>query len=191
MTLTNVKDVDAHSLILEISKDLKENQGVKMPEFAVFVKTGSHNERAPDNKDWWFIRMASILRRVYTSGTVTVKKLRSYYGGKKRRGVRPSVFRKAGGKIIRVCLQDLEKLGYVKQTEMKGRQITTKGQAYLDKMATKLFNDAKKDVPKKVEAKKEKPKVEVPKEAPKKAETPKEESKVEAPKEKPESVDKQ
>ena len=186
MTLTNVKDVDAHSLILEISKDLKENQGVKMPEFAVFVKTGSHNERAPDNEDWWYIRMASILRRVYTSGTVTVKKLRSYYGGKKRRGVRPSVFRKAGGKIIRVCLQDLEKLGFVKQTEMKGRQITVKGQAYLDKMATKLFNDAKKN---KKEIPKEKPKV-APKVEKPKAE-PKEKPKAETPKEKPESVGKQ
>jgi small subunit ribosomal protein S19e len=173
MTLTNVKDVDAHPLILKIAEDLKENQGVKMPEFAVFVKTGSHKERAPEDKDWWFIRMASILRKVYVSGTVTVKSLRSYYGGKKRRGVRPSKFRKAGGKIIRVCLQDLEKLGFVKQTELKGRQITPKGQAHLDKMATQLFKDVNKN--KKEIAKTETPKPEIAKKEIAKKETPKKE----------------
>ena len=74
--MTSVKDVMAHPLILEVAKDLKENKGVLMPEFAVFVKTGSHREKAPANPDWWFIRMASILRKVYISGNVTVSSLR-------------------------------------------------------------------------------------------------------------------
>ena len=159
--MTNVKDVKAHPFILEVAKDLKDNLGVKMPEFAVFVKTGSHVERSPDNPDWWFIRMASILRKVYISGNVDVNSLRSYYGGKKNRGVRPSRFRRAGGKIIRVCLQDLGKLGFVKIDEEKsGRVITPKGQGYLDKIATSLDISTKKEISK---AKVEIPKVEVPK----------------------------
>jgi small subunit ribosomal protein S19e len=145
--LTNVKDVNPHTLINLVAKDLKENKGVKMPEFAVFVKTGSHRERAPDNPDWWFMRMASILRKVYITGNVDVNSLRNYYGGRKNKGVRPEKFRKAGGKIIRVCLQDLEKLGFVKISDnKKGRILTSKGQKYLDKLASSLLKDLKKDV---------------------------------------------
>ncbi len=137
--LASVYDVSGSQLIKEIAKDLKENKKIKMPDFAYYVKTGSHRERAPQNPDWWYIRMASILRRVYISGNVNVESLRTYYGGKKRRGVRPPKFKKAGGKIIRLSLQELEKLGYVKKDEKGGRAITKEGQKYLDKLAVSLY----------------------------------------------------
>ncbi len=161
--MTSVKDVNPHALINMVAKDLKENKGVKMPEFAAFVKTGSHRERAPDNPDWWFMRMASILRKVYISGTVDVNSLRNYYGGRKNRGVKPEQFRKAGGKIIRVCLQDLEKLGFVKISDKKnGRVITSIGQKYLDQIASSLLkNSVKVKEPLEKKVKIEKPKEEV------------------------------
>ena len=138
--MTTVYDVPAHALILELAKDLKENKKLKQPEFAMFVKTGSHKERAPHDPDWWYIRMASILRKTYIDGPVTVKALRNYYGGKKRRGVRPPIFRRASGKIIRVCLQDLGKLNLIKITEKKeGRMITPDGQKFVDKISADLF----------------------------------------------------
>ncbi len=137
--MASVYDVSGSQLIKEIAKDLKENKKIKMPDFAYYVKTGSHRERAPQNPDWWYIRMASILRRVYISGNVNVESLRTYYGGKKRRGVRPPKFKKAGGKIIRLSLQELEKLGYVKKDEKGGRAITKEGQKYLDKLAVSLY----------------------------------------------------
>jgi len=140
--LANVKDVPAQVMIAEIAKDLKNNKKVKMPEFAEFVKTGCSREKAPQDKDWWFVRMASILRKVSINDKTTVNSLRTYYGGRKNRGVKPEEFRKAGGKIIRVCLQDLEKLGLIsKSDEKKGRIITPQGQKYLDKMATEILKD--------------------------------------------------
>jgi small subunit ribosomal protein S19e len=140
--LANVKDVPAQVMITEIAKDLKTNKKVKMPEFAEFVKTGCSRERAPQDADWWYARMASILRKVAINDKTTVNSLRTYYGGKKNRGVKPEEFRKAGGKIIRVCLQDLEKLGLVsKSEEKKGRIITPAGQKYLDKMADTILKD--------------------------------------------------
>lgn len=163
--MTSVKDVNPHTLINMVAKDLKETKGVKMPEFAAFVKTGSHRERSPDNPDWWFIRMASILRKVYISGNVNVNSLRNYYGGRKNRGVKPEIFRKAGGKIIRVCLQDLEKLGFVKVSDKKdGRILTSKGQKYLDKIASDLSKVSSKEIkkePLEKKVKQEKPKEEV------------------------------
>jgi small subunit ribosomal protein S19e len=140
--LANVKDVPAQVMIAEIAKDLKNNKKVKVPDFAKFVKTGCSREKAPQDRDWWFVRMASILRKVAINDKTTVNSLRTYYGGRKNRGVKPEEFRKAGGKIIRVCLQDLEKLGLVnKSDENKGRIITPAGQKYLDKMATEILKD--------------------------------------------------
>jgi len=156
--LVSVKDVSAQSLIKEIANDLKVNKKVISPEFAAYVKTGCHRENAPDDPDWWYIRMASVFRRVYISGNVTVTKLRSYYGGKKRRGTRPPKFKRAGGKVIRVCLQELEKLGFVKIIEKKGRAITSEGQKYLDKMATEVSKVVAQET-KKSAVKEEKPKV--------------------------------
>lgn len=140
--MTTVKDAQPRALIEEIAKDLKDNKKVKAPEFAAYVKTGSHKERAPVRDDWWFVRMASILRKVYIEGHVTVNALRNYYGGKKRRGVRPPIFRQAGGKIIRSAMQDLEKLGFIKISDnKKGRVITPAGQKYVDKLAAKVFKE--------------------------------------------------
>ena len=52
---------------------------------------------------------------------------------------------KRNWKIIRVCLQDLEKLGLVsKSDEKKGRVITAAGQKYLDKMADTILKDYNK-----------------------------------------------
>ena len=112
-----------------------EKQGVKMPEWAVFVKTGTHKERAPHNRKWWYFRLASILYRVSKTGAVGTQRLRSYYGGRKARGVRPHAFFKAGGKIIRSCLQELEKQGYLQKQKTGGRKLSPKGSAFLDKMA--------------------------------------------------------
>lgn len=143
--MATVKDVPAQIMIAEIAKDLKNNKNIKMPEFAKFVKTGCSRENAPQDKDWWYLRMASILRKVAINNKTTVNSLRTYYGGKKNRGVKPEEFRRAGGKIIRVCLQDLEKNGFVeKSVEKKGRIITPKGQKYLDKMATEISKDISK-----------------------------------------------
>lgn len=139
--MTNVRDVPAQKLIDFVAKDLKENQKIEMPEFAKYVKTGISRERAPQREDWWYVRMSSILRKVYITGKVNVKSLRSYYGGKKNRGVKPEKFCKAGGKIIRVCLQDLGKIGFVKIADDGGRVLTKKGQSYLDKLATQIIKE--------------------------------------------------
>jgi len=136
-----VFDVQASALIKAISVDLKK-QGITQPEWSFFVKTGSHTERAPDSPDWFFDRMASILYRIYKEGPLGTGSLRTYYGGKKRRGTKRPHHRKAGGKIIRVCLQNLEKQGLIKKAK-KGRVVTAKGQGYLNQRAKEAVVIAK------------------------------------------------
>lgn len=131
--MVSVYDVHPELLIQETAKDLKEKFKVAKPAFADFVKTGVNKERAPASPDWYYVRMASILRRVYVDGPVGVESLRTYYGGRKARGSKPHEFRKASGKIIRLCLQELEKLGFLEKDKNKdGRKITGKGEKFLN-----------------------------------------------------------
>ena len=63
--------------------------------------------------------------------------MRTYYGGRKNRGKAPARNTKAGGKVIRVCLQTLEKDGLIKK-DKKGRAITGKGMKYLNEKAKEV-----------------------------------------------------
>lgn len=121
-------DVPPSELIKEVARDLKTK--IEKPEWINYVKSGASRERAPLDTDFWFVRNASILYRIYKEGPLGTGSLRSYYGGRKNRGVKPEHHRKASGKIIRTCLQELEKKGFIKK-EKKGRLVTPMGEKYL------------------------------------------------------------
>lgn len=130
-------DVPATMLIEEIAREFKEKNELKEPKFTGYIKSGAHRERAPLRKDWWYLRSASIFYRIFKDGPVGTERLRTYYGGKRNRGVKPEHFRKSSGKVIRTCLQELEKTGYVRKGK-KGRVITPKGQSYLNEISKKI-----------------------------------------------------
>jgi len=132
-------DIKPQELAREVANTLKEK--ITAPKWSVFVKTGMHKERPPLEKDWWYIRAASVLRTIYRSGPVGVSKLRSKYGGSKNRGVKPHVFTKASGSILRKILQQLETAGLlakVKDGVHKGRIITPAGVSLLAKAAARI-----------------------------------------------------
>ena len=101
----------------KLAEALKQIPEFEVPDWAEFVKTGAHVERPPAQENWWHIRQAALLRTIYKDGPVGVSKLRTKYGGRRNRGLRPHRFQKAGGKIIRTMLQQLEKAGLVKQAK--------------------------------------------------------------------------
>lgn len=139
--MTTVYDVPPHDLIEAVAAELKAAGKVQPPKWAEFAKTGAHKEMPPTNPDWWFVRSASVLRRIYIDGPVGVSRLRSFYGGKKRKGVATGAFAKGSGSVIREALQQLEKAGYVRKLKV-GRQITPEGQAFLDDTAHKVRSKA-------------------------------------------------
>jgi small subunit ribosomal protein S19e len=146
--LTTVYDVPADILIERLARYLKENvKEVRSPEWAAYVKTGSHVERAPHNPDWWYIRAASILRKLYIKGPIGISRLRKEYGGRKRRGAKPAHFRKAGGSIIRHILQQLEEAGLAEREGNRGRVLTPKGRSLLDAMAARIKRDLEREMP--------------------------------------------
>jgi small subunit ribosomal protein S19e len=132
-----MKEVSPQKLVERLAEELKKNENIKPPEWSKFVKTGASVERPPFQPDWWFLRSAAILRKIYLRGPVGTQSLRVSFGGRRRRGSRPAHHRKAGGKIIRLIMQQLEIAGYVKKVEKpkKGRVITPKGQKFINKIA--------------------------------------------------------
>ncbi|MHC1604568.1 MAG: 30S ribosomal protein S19e [Candidatus Methanofastidiosia archaeon] len=144
--MTTVYDVPAEAFIPKLAGELKENSSVKTPVWASFVKTGVHNERPPQQSDWWFIRAASLLRRVYLDGPVGVIRLRTYYGGKKNRGHRPEKRMPGSGAIVRNLLHQLNEAGFV-ETTPRGRIVTTKGRSLLDKVSHDVKLSLVKEMP--------------------------------------------
>ncbi len=131
--------VNQHELVLELANELKKH--IEMPDWARFVKTGVHRETVPRNPDWWYIRSASILRITHKLGPIGVSKLRTRYGGRKNRGVKPDKFALASGKVIRTILQQLEKAELIKQDSKgthKGRITTPKGSSLIATTAKQI-----------------------------------------------------
>ncbi len=119
--------------LTNISTKLKNEKIVEMPEWANFVKTGVSRERVPQQLDWWYLRTASILRKIYLHGPVGAERLSKRYGGRKNRGYKPERFKRGSRKIIRTILQQLEEKNLVKKSEKqkRGRIITEEGKKYL------------------------------------------------------------
>jgi len=135
--MASPRESNPSELVRKTADELKKV--MIQPEWSRYVKTGVSRERPPQG-DWWFQRAASLLRRIYIDGPVGVSRLRSYYGGLHRRGHKPAHFAKGSGKIVRVILQDLEKLGYVQKIDkpVKGRKVTPNGQKFLNGIAKQM-----------------------------------------------------
>jgi small subunit ribosomal protein S19e len=143
--MVTVYDVPPTKLIEKLAEKLKD-MNIEEPSWTAFVKTGAHKERQPDNDDWWYVRCASVLRKIYINGPVGVEKLRTAYGGRKNRGHKPEKFVKGSGNVIRTALQALEKAELVKTTEA-GRVISPKGQSLVDNTAKEVRDEIVSEVP--------------------------------------------
>jgi len=135
--MTTVYDVPPAKLVKAVGEKLKKNKAITRPKWGLEVKRGANAKLPPENEDWWWVRCASVLRQIYLHGPVGVARLRTYYGGRVRRGTRREHFREASGKIIREVLAQLERAGYVTKTK-RGRKISPEGQQFLDNTAHEL-----------------------------------------------------
>ena len=130
--MTTVFDVPSKELIEEIAKKLQKEEAIYLPEGNMFSRTGVDKENPPLDKNWWYVRCASILRKIYINDGMGVERLRAEYGGKRDRGSKPYKARSGSGSIVRRALQQLEKAGYVTRVRGKGRVLTPKGRSFLD-----------------------------------------------------------
>ncbi|XP_073018884.1 small ribosomal subunit protein eS19z [Primulina eburnea] len=137
-TAKTVKDVSPHEFVKAYAAHLKRSGKMELPEWTDIVKTGVLKELAPYDPDWYYIRAASMARKIYLRGGVGVGGFRRIYGGSKRNGSRPPHFCKSSGSIARNILQQLQVLGIVEMEPRGGRRITSNGQRDLDQVAGRI-----------------------------------------------------
>ncbi len=133
-----VYELNTQEYNLKLAEALKKVPEFGKPEWVNFVKSGSAKERPINDEDFWYKRAAGILRQIYRKKIVGVSRLRTRYGSKKNRGMKPERFRKAGGKIIRVILQQSDKAGFTQifaeKGKKAGRVLTDKGKKFLEEI---------------------------------------------------------
>ena len=135
-------DVNQIELVNELAKKLEEEKLTPSPDWAMFVKTGSAKDRIPSQDNWWYLRAASIMRRMYTNKKpIGVNRLRNIYGDKEKNRYSGKHFKPASGAIIRHILQELEKAELIRKVKVQnhfGRILTAKGIAFTDNAAREI-----------------------------------------------------
>ena len=142
-----VLDVPSNKFINQLASHFKEKNIIKLPKYALLVKTSKSNDCEPINPDYIYYKAAAICRKLYVtkSSNVGVGSLRSMFSKKQRRGCQPPKTFRAGGKIIRELVKQLKDAGLVanydkKEDESKsGLFLTKKGRSELDKIASGLM----------------------------------------------------
>jgi ribosomal protein S19E (S16A) len=125
-----IKTIDINIFNQTLVKYLKEFK-FTIPEWFNYTKTGVCKERVPDSKDWYYFRMASILRHLVHKPK-GIKKLRYKYSGLKNRGSRPDRVYPSSGNINRKIVQILSKFDLL-ANHIKGRYTSTKGKELIKK----------------------------------------------------------
>lgn len=100
------------------------------PQSVCFVSVHLHGSNIP------------VFNILFFSGVGALTKI---YGGRNRRGVRPSHFARAGSNVARKSLQSLEGINWIeKDANSGGRRLTSQGFRDLDRVAAQLKEAKKK-----------------------------------------------
>jgi small subunit ribosomal protein S19e len=134
-------DVPAEKLIPRIAEELKKIDSIVPPEWASFVKTGRHREKSPANEDWWHVRSAAVLRKIYLDGPIGTTRLAAEFGGKADRGSKPNKAVRGSRSISRMTVQQLEKSQLVQKQKDGGRVVTAKARKMIDSLSTQILKE--------------------------------------------------
>jgi small subunit ribosomal protein S19e len=136
-----VRDVAADKFIAAYSEVLKNNDKFIVPKWVDLVKTSVAKELAPYDPDWYYIRAAAIVRKVYLRQGTGVGALKKRFGGNFRRGAKPERHQDAAGGLIRTILLSLDELNITEAHGKGGRKITRTGQQALDLVAGQVASE--------------------------------------------------
>jgi small subunit ribosomal protein S19e len=145
--MTTVYDVPAALLIERLAQQLKKEKALSPPEWSAYAKTGTHTEKPPTNPDWWYVRLAAVIRKVYLKGPIGSTRLSGEFGGPRDRGAKPDRAVRGSGSIARTALKQLEEAGFVAQIKGRGRMVTPKGRALLDNESHAVIKELAKKIP--------------------------------------------
>jgi len=132
-----VRDIPSQEFIGALAAYFKKSNKIDLPEWHDLVKTSVAKEMGPLDPDWYYVRAASLARKVYLRGGVGVGAFTRVYGSRQRRHTYGRFhFRRASKGIIRHILIQLAEQGLIdRKKDKKGRWITTEGRKVLDTVA--------------------------------------------------------
>lgn len=139
--MTTAYDVPANPLIERLATKLTAMEAIKQPDWAKFVKTGPHRDKAPAREDWWTIRAAAVLRKVYMKGPIGVERLSAEYGGRCDHGSAPYHAVRGSRAIARAVIKQLEASKLVKIERGRGRSLTSTGQSLVDNTSHEVLKE--------------------------------------------------
>ena len=99
-------------LLKAIESTLKSNKDIKLPKDHDVIKTGSGRQYSPDSPDWFYTRMAAIVRLAMRKGKVSLKGLCARFGCRKNRGVRPSGATRSSPFVNEAAIKELISIGW-------------------------------------------------------------------------------
>lgn len=141
-----VEQICPEKFINILSESLKDEKKIEKPVEADHIKSGHNRELAPANENWYHIRAASILRKLYMEELTNPEKSKfgfgvlwfaRVYGGSKNNGHKPSHTVTGSKSLVRRILQSLENAKLVSKVAKGGRKLTETGHSYLEGIASK------------------------------------------------------
>src|SRR2546425_10758395 len=145
--MTTANDVPPGLLIERLKDRLQAEGKIKPPEWAPFARTGVNTEKAPVQKDWWYRRVAAVLRKVYLHGPVGSTRLAAEFGGRRGDGSAPKHPRRGSRSIARGAMQQLEAVGLLTKTDREGRAISAQGRKLLESLPPENLPELAKKKP--------------------------------------------
>ncbi len=137
--MVNVNEVPADLLLDKLASEFKEKK-VEIPDWANYLKDGIGREKAWVQEDWYYTRLASVLRKVSLKKTIGISRLSQEYGSRQDRGCKRYHPVQGSRFIVRNIFHNLEAMGYIKN-DKAGRSLTPAGQSLLDNAAKKVMKE--------------------------------------------------
>lgn len=151
--MTTYNDIPADILIDGLVEKLSSLDSIVEPDWAAFVKTGTHRERPPTQDNWWTIRSAAILRKVAFKGPIGTNHMAQEFGGPRDRGVKPNRAAAGSRNIARTILQQLSESGLIisswntARTVNRGKILTPEGHKLMNDVAHSVRDLAEEKYP--------------------------------------------
>mmetsp|Transcript_46650 Transcript_46650/g.73025 ORF Transcript_46650/g.73025 Transcript_46650/m.73025 type:complete len:145 (-) Transcript_46650:2274-2708(-) len=136
--MSSAKDINSEIFIKTYADYLKRSGKLDHPSWIEIVKTGKGKKTTPNDQDWYYIRVASLVRKFYINGSKGVGGLSKEYGCRKRNGSKPGHKANGSRKILRYILQQLEKLDIIYKSKIGKRELTKKARQDIDIRASKI-----------------------------------------------------
>lgn len=143
-----VRDVKTFRFIKVMASHLKQSGKLFVPNCAEYIKTSHGREKAPENPDWYYIRCAAVLRRIYLRPGTGLGGLSKKFGSKKNRGSQPEITTRAATGPLHWACKSLEGLKYISKGKVSGRILTKEGRRVADTIAANIFFHRKADATK-------------------------------------------